>query len=157
MSSSSDYQAYILARCKVDPVTNCWNWQLGKTSAGYGAVFKNPHKITTAHRLAYYAFTGELIAGLFICHKCDNRICVNPAHLVQETPKWNMKDKVAKGRLNPAPKMPKGILHPAARLSEADILTIRSSSKSQVQLGLEFGISQSMVSRIKARNSWRHI
>ena len=157
MSSSSKYQAYIAARCKVNATTGCWDWQLGKTKTGYGAVRKNPHKLATAHRMAYYAFIGELVPGMCICHTCDNRLCVNPAHLVQATPKWNMLDKVAKGRVNATPNMPKGTAHHSAKLSDADIKAIRASSKTQVQLAKEYRVTQSAISRIKSNSIWRHV
>ena len=64
----------ILARCVV--VGECWEWTGSAHNAGYGVVGAK-----LAHRLSYEAFVGPIADTLTIDHLCQNRKCVNPAHL----------------------------------------------------------------------------
>lgn len=91
-----DPKARIKSKVVVDE-NGCWKWQGYISQNGYGnSTLKN--KRIQAHRLSYLAFIGEIPGGLFVCHKCDVRDCVNPDHLFLGTHLDNMRDMVQKGR-----------------------------------------------------------
>lgn len=83
---------------KIDKSQNCWNWKGGSRGNGYGAIKVNG-KVIDTHRFSWMIHFGEIPKNIFVCHKCDNRKCVNPEHLFLGTNSDNMKDCFNKGRL----------------------------------------------------------
>jgi len=81
-----------------DPVSGCLIWQGGLNNNGYGHLsFKNRHYL--AHRLAWITSKGPIPPGTVVCHRCDERRCVNADHLFLATQAVNMADLRAKRRL----------------------------------------------------------
>jgi hypothetical protein len=82
---------------KVEKSDSCWIWVGAKTSNGYGSIGVNG-KSMSAHRYSYQLHNGAIPNGMVICHTCDIRLCVNPAHLWAGTQKENLHDMFKKGR-----------------------------------------------------------
>lgn len=76
---------------------SCWLFT-GSKIRGYGQFHFNK-KPTLAHRASYEIFVGKIPDGLWVCHKCDVRNCINPKHFFIGTRSDNMRDCVSKGRL----------------------------------------------------------
>lgn len=80
---------------KRDPLSGCHIWQKPPNTVGYGQL-RIKYKNYTAHRLAWIARHGPIAPGLFVCHRCDERLCINPDHLFLASHDENMADLKAK-------------------------------------------------------------
>jgi len=92
----------LLNKMKINSETGCWEYTGYIAKVGYGRIsFKG--KQQWVHRVAYTVFIGLIPTGLLVCHKCDNRKCINPHHLFTGTHQDNMDDMIRKGRGNSGP------------------------------------------------------
>jgi HNH endonuclease len=134
---------------KVDKSGDCWPWTAGLLKDGYGQFRRNGTSVV-ASRMAWELTYGTIPSGLHVCHKCDNPPCCNPTHLFLGTPRDNRRDCAAKGRVTAW----------KAVVTKADTLVIRAAYAAggitQAELGRQFGISQTAVSRIVLQKTWCH-
>jgi hypothetical protein len=146
----------------------CWIWTGGRFSGEYGR-FKADRRDLKAHRVAYELARGSIPAGMFVCHRCDNPPCVNPAHLFIGTNTDNMADMRAKRRQAIGPRnwarrnperLPRGADNERAKLDDAKVLEIRArynrGEATQTQLAAEYGVRQTCISGIVRGRAWRH-
>jgi hypothetical protein len=98
--------AFLETKTTPEPNTGCWIWTGEVTPNGYGRVERGGKKLR-ANRVAWSIVNGPIPDGLFICHRCDNKLCVNPGHLYAGTHKENTRDAVERGRLR-QPKLERG-------------------------------------------------
>ena len=142
------------AKFSVDEATGCWPWAASKDAKGYGYIKDSDRRICKAHRIAYRLFVGEIPAGMFVCHRCDNPPCVNPAHLFLGTLADNNRDREAKGR------GARGSKHSKAKLNEDKVREIRrlhAEGLSIAALARTHGVSERLVSGVIKRAWWRHV
>jgi HNH endonuclease len=141
---------FIETRSEKIPESGCWVWSKCLTEHGYGrgTLYR---KNFLAHRLAYEIVHGAIPEGLCVLHKCDVRSCVNPDHLFLGTTADNSADMVSKDR------QAKGKQNGAAKLSEAEVLSIRKrveSGESQASIAADFKVHQTLISMIHRKVKW---
>lgn len=124
-------------RVRLNEVTGCLEWTMGKNHNGYG-VIKVDGKDRGAHRVAYLLAHGEIPEGMHVLHTCDNRACVNHLHLFLGTNADNIADKVRKDRA--------GKKLTAATAQE--IIDMVKSGATQKEAAERYEVTQPTVSRI---------
>jgi hypothetical protein len=148
------YDSTTLARfwAKVDKGDGCWLWT-ASTIVGYGQFWPKSRTFVYAHRFAYELAYGPIPAGLQICHTCDNRRCVNPAHMFLGTHKDNAEDRERKGR------SPRGVARPNAKLNDATVRAIRAAANASsiAALARSYGVSECTISDVIKQRTWRHV
>lgn len=144
---------------------NCWVWigHVAKTT-GYGQ-FWDGEKLIQAHHF----LTGIPVpAGMYGCHKCDNRKCVRGDHIFVGTPQANTDDAAKKGRLNYLPGLScilgsaafrgRGEAHPRAKLTWEAVAFIRQNhipQTSNAWLAERFGVPRRTISYVTQGKSWK--
>jgi len=98
---------------------------------------------------------GPIPKGLCVLHRCDNKICVNPAHLWLGTQRDNTADMILKGRGNFVTAH-RGEDHYAAKLTWEMVRAIRADTRTQVAIAADYGLRQGYISLIKLRKKWRN-
>jgi hypothetical protein len=139
---------------KVRKTDACWLWTGNHSPSGYGVIRIYGGHRTGAHRASWYIHHGAIPDGLFVCHRCDNPACVNPAHLFLGTCADNVADKVAKGRQR------KGTGIHTCKLSEQQVREIRTrvlNGEPKRALAREYGVHGRLVGLISDGAIWKHL
>jgi hypothetical protein len=130
----------------------CWPWKLKPDTFGYGRM-KIKGKMKGAHREAWELTNGEIPAGMWVLHSCDNPPCCNPAHLFLGTSLDNARDRAAKGR--------SAHNKTRAKLNESQVLEIRKLGRSGMSeyaiAKMYTNIGRSNVHAILARITWKNL
>jgi hypothetical protein len=138
---------------KSEEPDGCWVWSGAvRKRDGYSQMEvltgEGVRCLRTAHQASWLIHKGvALEKGLVLRHTCDNRLCVNPAHLVPGTQKDNMRDMIERGRAH-------------AKLNVEKVREIRrraSEGQTFATLARDFDVSRSQIGRICKGERWAHV
>ena len=138
-----------IAHVEVDA---CVLWPHSVGASGYGQFQLNGQK------LGVHQFVCECVHGQRpskthqASHSCGVRLCINPHHLRWATPKENQADRLHHGTAN------RGEQHYLARLTEADVLEIRSlygrGHVTAADIAQRFNRPRSTIEAVIQKRSW---
>lgn len=133
-----DVMDRLFGRCEWSP-SGCWLYPVRTQNRGYSTLYFDG-RTRRAHIAAWEIVNGPVPSNLYVCHRCDVRNCVNPAHLFLGTPRENSLDAKRKGRLG--------------RLRDDDVREIRrrrASGELGTKIAADLGVSPAYVYNIARR------
>lgn len=130
----------------------CWNViNRNPNKDGYYNIARHG-RAYKAHRYLYEKITGHSLKDVqVLMHVCDNRRCVNPAHMREGNHTENNKDMVSKRRNN------FGVKNGLAKVNEQIVQNIRKEKGSFTSIGKKYGIDHATVAAIIRRETWKHV
>lgn len=132
----------------------CWLWTGGYFPSGYGFITVHGH-VLRAHRFSFELHHGIIPPGAMVLHACDNKLCVNPAHLHLGDHDLNMQEAHERKRFK------RGELAVISKLTSVMVAEIRNEHKagstSQAELARKFGVTPTAVRSVMRRKTWKHL
>ena len=125
---------------------DCIEWAGGFKSDGYGYLYVNGVQVI-AHRHVAEQHFGPLGARV-VRHRCDNRRCVNPDHLIIGDQVGNARDTCVRGERHCKLKL---------TLEQVKEIKAKLPYNTTVALAAEYGVTQTTISKIKTGRTWAWI
>jgi hypothetical protein len=136
------------SKVEVKSDDECWRWHGATIQNGYGQIGRGS-VIKYAHRVSYELSKGPIPEGLYVCHSCDNKWCVNPAHLWVGTAADNSRDAISKG------------LHPRSggrkRLDSKTVHELRTGQAKPLEVAKRLGMSDTGVYQARMGKTWKRV
>ena len=133
--------------------TPCWEFWGYIKENGYGRVTINGRQLYP-HRVSYESFIGSIPKGMDVCHRCDNRKCMNPVHLFVGSRQDNMVDAKIKGRIQ------RGESRYNSVLNESLVISARKRNElgeKIVDIAKDIGVGKTTLGNAIRRKTWRHV
>ena len=111
---------------------------------------ENKQKIMRPHKMVLEAFVGKCPEGMECCHNDGNSFNNHLDNLRWDTHKSNIHDRIKHGTSN------RGERCGASKLTLEQVRAIRKDNRLQRLIASDYGIAESMVSRIKNGVRWQH-
>jgi hypothetical protein len=109
---------------------------------GYGQV-RREGKLWLAHRWAAHVALGQCPPGMVVMHSCDNRLCINPAHLSYGSQGDNLNDRKEKHRYRKLTRQDAELIK--ARLANGEVMRV---------IAEDYNVSIAMIHHIKTGRQW---
>ena len=152
VSALDKTEARFLAKIAPPDENGCTLWTACTNEDGYGQ-FWCFGRTVKAHR--YAAGMLDWPPEIETRHLCNVPACVNPEHLTFGSNADNVRDR------NEADRQAKGVDHGKAKLTEEQVIEIRSryaaGGTTQQALGDEYGVTHQLISYIVRRENWSHL
>lgn len=150
MASTSEALDWILAVVADTDRTGCRDWPGATNAKGYGQMGHRGRTRQVGH--VVLELDGRPRPGrAHQLHSCDRPVCAAPWHLRWGTNRQNRQESVDRGRTS------RGQHRPQARLTEAAVREIRTSSATLAELAEKFGVGVPTVQKARVGETWRHV
>jgi len=146
--------SYFTERIIPEPMSGCWLWVGSYRSNGYGCGFVDGDRVQAHRYVLELGLERKILPGKYALHRCDNRSCVNPAHLYEGTGTENNMDAYRRNRRFPA--RLRGNTNPAVKITAHEAVCIRKFRNVPSIVWAEvFGITQSAVRKVRSGINWK--
>lgn len=167
-SRVGEIQDKFWGRVEVLGPDECWRWVGTNGPDGYGYIAGKLNgerlvpagKAMLAHRVSWIMANGPIpdaveagYHGWVVMHTCDNRKCVNPAHLRLGRQAENVADMDNKERRVTVVKA--GAKHARAKLTPEQVAEILASDEEHKVLAARFGVSIGPIKNVRLGKSYR--
>ncbi len=129
---------------KSDDADGCWTHSGSRGSHGYPQATARTNRSLPAHRVSWAIHHGPITNGLWVLHRCNNKLCVRPDHLYLGTHRDNMDDLARAG-------------HPNRKLTDEAVRRVRVGGEPLRVLARAYGVDPKAIDNVRRGVTYRHV